>query len=64
MAIVVVASVLVLAVVALALTTRGGGQRLRDIVPTTKPATNDQAGDIEAGDESDEQAGDGQADGP
>jgi hypothetical protein len=71
-AIVVGAAILALAVGAYALTARGGGQRLRDIVPTTKPAgddqagddADDQAGDNEAGDDSDDQAGDGRADGP
>ena len=68
-AIVMGASVLALAVGAYALTARGGGQRLRDIVPTTKPASNNQAGDIsddqagdsEAADKSDDQAGDNEA---
>ena len=66
---IVVASVLALALGAYALTARGGGQRLRDIVPTTKPApdnqagdnADDQAGDSEAGDNGDDQAGDDQS---
>jgi hypothetical protein len=66
---IVVASVLALALGAYALTARGGGQRLRDIVPTTKPAPDNQAGDNgddqaddnQSSEDSDDQAGNDQS---